>query len=84
MSNALQVKLLNCLLFVALSLGWICKMKPNDNPGPRRTLLKADKQLPKPTSGSSPRKDQNLAVRLHPLLPESAGESIFLLLTDLK
>uniref|UniRef100_A0A8V0ZS65 DNA 3'-5' helicase n=1 Tax=Gallus gallus TaxID=9031 RepID=A0A8V0ZS65_CHICK len=52
--------------------GWICKMKPNDNPGPRRTLLKADKQLPKPTSGSSPRKDQNLAVRLHPLLPESA------------
>lgn len=27
MSNALQVKVLNCPLFVALSLGWICRMR---------------------------------------------------------
>lgn len=50
------------------SCGFISRLglkdeKPNDKPGPCRTFLTADKQLPKPTSESSPRKDQNTAVR---------------------
>lgn len=60
-------------------------VKPHDKPGPWRVFLTADKQLPKPTLGSSPRRDPNIAVRLHPLLPKSVAESHFLyLLTDLK